>query len=377
MDLNHSTDDSRVKPSKVPLTKEEKISNYMESEVADGKSSICRFLRRGLCLFSAEDCKFAHGAYDLQFKKLPYNDSEPLPKKDKKKAAKKEKEEKPAKDEEKDKENENEKEKEEEEDDNIHRKQPCLYAGVSFKDLYQYQFTLIGQGKLKAPYTQEEIDNDEEIRRSLKAPFHVDLQRRILDLLYVIYETNALKSSFVEKCFKSIDWMMHWKYFTGYVYETKGGRIVRQLQGESFDEFMEDCLVRIIKECNLIKQLPITSAAIMKHYYSHLGGLDPMLPPHHVYLRHRDAKNMDEYLHSVQYTERFKKKLGEACGLTADQVDNITVFEHLGNEFQELTNQIRVILLKAVKESEIGFFPYSAYETQVTTQCAQETPAVQ
>ena len=340
------------------VAREDKLKHYTEKEVVDGKSSICRFFLRGLCIFPASGCKFAHGPEDLQFKKLPYEDMDTNPSKEKKPSAKKEKE--------------KEKDDEDAEDETVVKKQPSLLLGINYKDLFEYQFKLKDQGKIDRLYTPEEINKDGKIRRMIRGFFHTDLQIAFLNKLYAEYNTNALKKGFIDKCFQSVDWKANWKYIlTSHAYETKKGKIVKQLQGEAFDEFMEDCIVRVIKEFSLTKQLPINSSVIMKHYYNHLGALDPLLPAHHIFLKHKEVKTIDQYLHNVQYTERFRSKLAKACDITVEQLAEVSIFEHLGNEFQELTEQMRFVLLQIVQESDTGFIPYSVFEDRVAEKCSQ------
>lgn len=52
-----------------PEERELKRKEYLDSTPDDFKEQLCRFWLRGLCMFSKDICKYAHGIEDLIFKK--------------------------------------------------------------------------------------------------------------------------------------------------------------------------------------------------------------------------------------------------------------------------------------------------------------------
>lgn len=343
-----------------PSSREEKININMTQEILNGKSKYCRFYRNGHCLVSAKDCKFAHGLKDLQFKKLDldeFNNSLKTKEAEGKSKVK-------------------EKEKEDQEDQVLieknSEKESSLTQKMSYKDLYEHQFVLKERGEIDTIYTLEDINNTKSIRESLGAKHYRDLQQEFMDFLYKEYGTRALKREFIDKCFLNIDWMVSWKYILdkSYAYEAKSF-VVKQLAGEAFDDYMEDCIVKIIKDNGLLSDLPISPSLINKLYYQHLGPLDPYLPSHQIYLRYKDIKSMDDYLEKLQYAESFRKKLAEAVGKTEEEITNVTLFEHSSNKMNELMTQIRAILLELIERSHIGFILYSRYDDTVMQECSQ------
>jgi len=349
------------------LTREEALKSYLEKDVPDGKSTFCRFFRRGCCLFTAKECKHAHGTSDLQFKKIDLEEYERNCKTAVAENA----------------EAENEKGKSKKDEDNEDEvfidkdseKQPSIMLELNYKDLYEYQFILKERGDIEKIHSLSDINLDGPLRRTLRELFCRDLQEEFVELLFKEYNTNALKKSFIEKCFLSIAWFPRWKFLLNktYGYEVKSGQrgllFVKQPQGEAFDEYMENLLVRIIKENNLIEQLPISPSTITKLYYQFLGPREPLLPPHHVFLRRKDLKSIDDYLEYVQNTDRFRSKLANACGKDIDEIKELTIFDHSSQELQALMKQVKAILVKMIEKSHIGMIMYSRYETQVMEEC--------
>jgi len=346
------------------LSREDIIKQYLEKDVPDGKSTFCRFYRRGCCLFTAKECKHAHGARDLQFKRIDLEEYE----KNCKAAAENSEatNEKPKKEEDNEEENYVDKDRD---------KQPSIMLEMNYKDVYEYQFILKERGEVEKIYSQSDINLDRPLRKSIRDMLMRDLQQEFVDFLYKEYNTDALKKAFIEKCFNSCAWHPHWKFLLNktYGYEVKSAQrgmlFVKQPQGEAFDEYMENLLVRIIKENNLLEQLPISPSTVTKLYYQFLGPLEPLLPPHHVFLKRKDLKSIDDYLESVQNTDRFRSKLANACSKSIEEVTEMVIFAHSSQELQALMKQIKTILLKMIEKSHIGLILYSRYEAQVMEEC--------
>ena len=354
------------------ISRDELISNYLEQNIPDGKSFFCRYFRRGCCLFSAKDCKFAHGCSDLQFKRLDPNDHENLsePKKPSQKTLPKVEKENADEDDHEDQEGE-----EAEELERGKKKQPSLGLELSFKDYYEHQLVLKERGeKLERIYTLDEINLDKDIRRQTRQKFYKDLQQSFMDFLYTEYGTKALSKAFIKRCFNTIDWVPRWRYIDDktYAYETKsptGLIIVKQLQGKAFDDYMESGIVKIIKDKGLIDKLPISSSQITKEYYQYICPSDPFSPSHFTFLRLKGIKSIDEYLEGLQQTGEFRARLAEACGLPLSEIANKTIFNNTSNQLQSLMDQIEKILTRVIEESNTGFISYFEFENKVMNEC--------
>ena len=357
-------------------TREEVIAEYLKKDIPDGKSIFCRYFRRGYCLFSAKDCKFAHGCDDLQFKRLDPKDYENLSKSKKPLQEPLPKVEKENADEE---DHEEQEEQEGEEGDRLERgkkKQPSLGLELSFKDYYEYQFVLKEGEKLDRIYTLNEIDLNKYIRNETRQRFYRDLQQSFVDFLYKEYGAKALSKTFIEKCFNVIHWVPRWRYILDkvYAYEAKspaGPMIVKQLQGKAFDDYMEDCIVKIIKDQDLIDKLPISPSVITRHYYQYICPSDPFSPSHFIFLRFKGIQSIDEYLEVLQQTEEFRKRLAETCNLPLSEIADKVIFTNTSSEFQSLMDQIKMILTRTIGESDMGFILYSEFENKVMEECAQ------
>jgi len=344
------------------LSREDILKQYLEKDVPDGKSTFCKFYRRGGCIFTEKECKHAHRPSDLQFKRIDLEEYEKSYAEGSGAGIEKAN-----------------KEAENEEDDyirNNREKQLSIVNEINYTDVYEYQFVLKERGEVEKIYSQAEINLDTPLGKSIRDMLIRDMQQGFVDFLFKEYNTNALRKSFIEKCFNSCGWYPRWKFLLNktYGYEVKskkGGLLfVKQPQGEAFDEYMEDLLVRIIKENNLLDQLPISPSAMSKLYYQFLGPLESLLPNHSVFLKRKDLKSFDDYLESVQNTDRFRSKLANACG----EVTEMVIFAQLSQELQALMKQIKAILLKMIEKSHIGLILYSRYEAQVMEECKDKLP---
>jgi len=332
--------------------------------VRSKKSAFCKFYRRGCCTFTASECKFAHGVDDYNFVGLkPENyRSKTFPPKNKNNTSKKVVV--PAKD-------------EDEEDEELdaaaeNKKENASVPSTIYKNFYEYQFLLKERGETTEIYSQEVINEDKEIRATIRRKLNFDLQTGLLDVVFEKYNTKALKKSLVEQYFLHANWMIRWKFLLSknYIYEIKSFPselyIAKQLPPKEFDEYMKDCVIKIIKEKQLFDQLPISPTIIIRHYYQYLGSLDPLMPSHITYLRLREFKSMDDYLNHLQDNTDFVQKLLETMGKNeSDFPEGLKIFGNVSQEIKGLKEQIKVIILELLQSSSTGLISLSDCEKAI------------
>jgi len=342
--------------------RDEIIQNYQKAEVADVKSIICRFWRRGLCIFLAEDCKYAHGVNDLRFNKLDIEAFDKLSQKDQDANAR------------------NGTDDEDNEDkvlDQNREKQPSLNLEIVYKTLYEYQFVLQQRGEVDKIYTLEELSQIREVRRAIRDKFLKENTQAFVDYLFQLYGRRYLRRAFIEKCFASVDWKPRWAFILDgkFAYEVKspseGFVILKLPQGEKFDEYMEDCIIKIVKDNNLLEKLPISPSIISKIYYKDILGKDPFLPNLQIFLKKVNMK-LDEYLKILQSDKKFLAKLGLVVGKSVEELSQHTIFDNTANELKALAKKMEKVLHELIEKSSIGFVLFSRFEGAITKKCASE-----
>jgi len=174
----------------------------------------------------------------------------------------------------------------------------------------------------------------------------------------------------IEQYFLHANWMARWKFLLtkNYIYEIKNFsseiHIAKQLPPDDFDEYMKDCVIRIINEKQLLDQLPISPMQITKSYYKFLMSEDPFMPSHHTYLRLRDFNSMDDYLNHLQNNTDFMKKLIQVSGRTDLQEDS-KIFGHLSQEIKGLKEEMKTVILELVQSSSNGLLSMNECEKAI------------
>jgi len=340
--------------------------------IREKKSAFCKYYRRGSCTFTAEECKFAHGISDFNLVELKPEDyrSKTFPPKFKKAAT-------GAVNTTNSKNKEDDEDDHEEEPENNDKKKEFDIApsttwipNINYKNLYEYQFVLQAKGEITEIYSQELINEDRDVRSTLRRKLHFDLQTGLLDALFDKFNAKALKKSMIEQYFLHANWMARWKFLLtkNYIYEIKNFSseiyIAKQLSPNDFDEYMKDCVIQIIHKKELLDQLPISPMLITKSYYKVLMSEDPFMPSHHTYLRLRDFNSMDDYLDHLQHDTDFMKKLIKITGRSDLQEDS-KIFGHLSQEIKGLKEEMKTVILELVQSSANGLLSMSECEKAI------------
>jgi len=350
-----------------PIFKHEKQSNlqkrdeivkiYSEREVNEGKSQLCRFFMRGLCIFDAQTCKFAHGIKDLSFKQL---DIEELEKGSSNK-----------------KKDEDYKIWEKKWADILKERQPSLNLEFTYKILYEYQEKLLEEGRITRKFTIEELNADENIRKDIRVLMHVDLTKEFVNYLFDLYKKPYLKRGFVDKCFQSIGWMTNWNRILDeeFCFEVKlpeVGFVICKIPPLSvFTPLIENALIEIIRDNKLLTKLPITPNSITKFFYKDIAPRDPLLPTLHVYLK-KIKKSLEEYLKELQLNKDFIWKLSVECEVPYDEIKDKVIFDSSDSDLQLLMEKVEKTLQDIIEKSHLGFFLYSRFEEAVQKRCKKE-----
>ena len=134
------------------------IESYNQRQVVDGKSQLCRFFMRGMCIFDAKTCKFAHGIDDLQWKELDIEEYEKgyLDRQVKQEYSV----------------------WQNDWGDVLKETQPSMNLEFTYSVLFEYQKKLVDRGVMKELISQERIDTDEIERIFIRQQMHVELTKQ-------------------------------------------------------------------------------------------------------------------------------------------------------------------------------------------------------
>jgi hypothetical protein len=254
--------------------RDELFRAYREKEAPNGKSILCRFFMRGLCIFSPNDCKFAHGIKDLKWKPLDFEEHFKMSSK---------------------KFDEEYKSWSKRWAEILKEQQPSLNLEYTYKNLLEYQEEFFKQGLVDKKMTIEELDANEDNRRDLKVLMHVALTKEFIDHLFYHYQVPALNKVFVDRCFQSIGWMTNWGRVLDdeYCYEVKhpkfGASISKIPDLKDLEPFIHKCIIKIIQANKLLENLPISPSLISKYFYKDILAEDATLPTIHIFLKKKKS----------------------------------------------------------------------------------------
>jgi len=339
--------------------RDELIEGYNAREVADGKSTLCRFYMRGICIFDAKDCKFAHGIDDLKFQELNIEEYQKGGQFDRKL-------------------NEEYQIWQRDWVDVLKETQPSLNLEFTYKNLYDYQQKLFDKGVLEKIVDQEKIDSDEVLRHEIWTNMHVDLTKQFIDFLFKKYNKPYLKRTFVEKCYQSIGWKTNWsKILDGeFCYDVQlskvGFVILKMSKTEELETLMEDLVVKIIKDNNLLESLPISATTISKYFYKDLIPANPTMPTLQMFLKRKNV-SVDDYLQVLQEQHSFRAKLQKECpDKSEEELSKLVLFDSAATELNNLMEKMKKILFELLEKSRIGFILFSRYEETISKKCTKE-----
>jgi len=302
--------------------KDESVKEYLEKRTDNKKKQLCRFYLRGSCIFTPEQCHFSHGVEDLIFEKP-----------DLELFQEKLKNINPEQDRKSQEEHIIEEFFTKKTRDQRRKEQPALSVGVSSQILYEYHFEMVRWGELEKAFTPEEVDSDPKIRTLIKEAFQRDLQQELTQFFFAIYDVKFLPKSFVELCFLLVGWFPKFrKVINSYccyevMHPVYGPVLIETPDDEDFKELIEDCLIKILKKYNFLKQAPIKSSVVLELYQKDLIKNDPFLPHYNLYL-FRQTIQADDLLQSIQKSETFRQKLHKEFDLSLDEILSLQLFEH-------------------------------------------------
>jgi len=336
-------------------SRDEVIASYKSKQIIDGKSQLCRFFMRGLCIFDNQTCKFAHGIGDLVWKELRIEDYEngDLDQKV----------------------NQEYKIWQNNWKDILKESQPSLNLEFVYKGLYEYQQNMINNQEL---ISQEEFNTNDAARKKIHTELTKQLiNQQFINFLFKTYKRQYLKKSFVDKCCQSIGWVTNWnKILDGeFCYEVQllkiGSVIVRFPPSEELDTLMEDSIIKIIKKNSLLENLPISAATISKYFYKDLISVDPLLPTLQIFLKGKGL-DIDDYLQSLQDQPIFKSKILKECNKSEEELSKLVLFDSSKTELNNLMVKMKKILIELLEKSAIGFILFRRFEESVSKKCSKE-----
>jgi len=333
------------------------LEKYKSKELPDRKSQFCRFFLRGLCILDASECNYAHGVEDLAFQKVSIEEYDGKYCDGKREEEYKQWEKNWA--------------------DILREKQPSLNLEFTYKILYSYQFKALEQQILDVQYKQEQIDEDDSVRHLLTVLLLVDLTKEFVDFLFKTYNRKFLRKSFIDKCVQSVGWLTNWGRITNddFCYEAKdpkaGAVILKIPELEEFHHFIENCIVKIIKDNSLLNQLPISATTISKHFYKDLFPQDPLMPTLNVFFK-KTRLGIDEYLISLHSNQQFLSKLMKECNVSEEYLKDLVLFDSTATELHNLMIKMKKVVSELIEKSRSGFILFSRFEEAVKKKCTKE-----
>ena len=389
---NHSTHTETINADKVdkfgedenlfgqypPAERDEIIKKYLESQIPNAKSYFCKYFKRGLCHFSAKECKFAHEAEDFVFNEKIHLDLSIL------KTVTKEKNKKASKGEEKKKESNDEEEEKEPEiiadsktQSLIKRpEQKSIKLEKEYIKLYEYQLLQKGQGKIEKVYTLEEIGQIGPVKAAIRRSMLREVGLGFYDLLFRELKTNALKTTLVDAFFANIGWNNLLPVVTDnqYAFEVNhqsGSYIVKIPKQDELFGIIEDNIISLITSLKLFDNLPISPSLLKNHYYKEITAKKPFEPTL-LTLQKNTGLTLDEFLQRLQQSEKFKVKLAVALGQDLAALKDIILFESSSNEIKQFYGKINRLLKEYMEESTAGIAKYSSFEKKIFLECQHE-----
>ena len=374
MEYNASTE--TINHDKQIKDRDEIIKAYLETEIPNSKSYFCNYFKRGLCHFSAKECKFAHGAEDFVFNKEIHLDLSVVktikPKGKNKKASK----------------GEEKKQNSIEEEDiaettetntqsSIQRpEQKSIKLEKAYIKLYEYQLLQKEQGKIEKVYSLEEIGQNEPVKAALRRSMLREVGLSFYDLLFRELKTNALKTTLVDAFFTNIGWTNLLPVVNDNIYAFEqshptGTHLVKLPKREELLEIIEDNIISLITSLKLFENLPISPSIVRNHYYKEIAAKKPFEPNLYVLEKNCGLK-FDEYLQQLQQSTKFKSKLATALGKNATNLEDAIIFESASNEKKQFCEKVARLVKEYMDESPLGIETFAGLEKKIAVECSKE-----
>ena len=351
------------------INREAILKQYAEDRTSsDSKSYLCRFHLRGLCILTADECKFAHSLKDFVIRQplldvfteppsLVIEDSNSETKT--KQLTDKEPQSLSAQ-------------------KQAQIQQKPLGLERTYKSLTHYQEELVARGDLKESdvVSQNVLDSTGPIRRKIRNRMLNELTKRLCDMLFKELNTNALKRSSLERFFTEIGWTLYGPSLLDghYAFETKqksSATIIKLPPTEAFKELVEDNIINIIQKFKLEDSLPISPMVLTKHYYKDHLPANPLEPSLQIFQKHTGL-TLDQYLQSLQKSDEFLNRLAAKIELNPEELKSRVVFQTLSDEWRQFCLKIDQLMRDYMKEAPLGIARYQDFESKVLTDCKEE-----
>ena len=373
--------------------RESKVKDYQEEfDYPDAKSYFCRFHKRGLCIFTADQCKFAHTPNDFLFKKSLLDNLASSQINSNKKASHPDNESQSDLSTTKDGSTENELHQEETKEQanpstsnenpipegKVRFQQLSLGLERTYRSLYNYQLELVSRGEMKETeiLSQVDLDRHRPNRTNIRNKMLTDITRGFCDLVYKELGTNVVKRSLFERFFVNIGWTAHFPFIIDhqYAFEVKqksGNLVVKLPKHEDFKELIEANMINVIKEFKLYENLPVSPSVLTKHYYKDHLASKPLEPSLFVFQKHMNL-SLDQYLQDLQKSNHFIQKLAVALEKDPQELQEVALFETLSNEWKQFCERIDVLMQEYMKEAPMGLAYYNKFESKVFSECQED-----
>ena len=236
---------------------------------------------------------------------------------------------------------------------------------------YLSQKELKDLGYIDNIHTMEEIELDYRVSKPIKKKLVQDMSRKFVELLYSHFNTIHMDKWLMELCFRQINWKANYVYFVDTVFtfearekNKKYFSIVKMPTREVFERKVEESIVRLIKNHNLLQEVPISPSKISKYYYIDVCNSSWTEPTLAGFLK-VIQKELDAYLAEISRSDRFLDLLSRELNVNREELCKITIFDNTLNENYQISKLMVKIIQNFERESEHGITTLEILENHV------------
>ena len=236
---------------------------------------------------------------------------------------------------------------------------------------YLSQKELKDLGYIDNIHTMEEIELDYRVSKPIKKKLVQDMSRKFVELLYSHFNTIHMDKWLMELCFRQINWKANYVYFVDTVFafearekNKKYFSIVKMPAREVFERKVEESIVRIIKNHNLLQEVPISPSKISKYYYIDVCNSSWTEPTLAGFLK-VIQKELDAYLAEISRSDRFLDLLSRELNVNREELCKLTIFDNTLNENYQISKLMVKIIQNFERESEHGITTLEILENHV------------
>ena len=316
------------------------------------KGQICYHYRRCLCHLSKSECNFAHGIDDLNMEEMKVKLDQAVElhktiknKQDLERCIK------------------------QIERNRIH--QDFIGEMDLNTRFYLAQKELKDLGYIDSIYMMEEIELDYKVCKPIKKKVARDMSRRFIEFLFSYFNTIHLDKWLVELCFRQISWKASYVYFVDTVFtfearekNKRSASIVKMPPRDILERKVEESIAQIIKNRNLMQEVPISPSKISKYYYIDVSNsiwTEPTMAGFFKVIQ----KELDAYLAEISGSDRFLDLLSRELNVNREELCKITIFDNTLNENYQISKLMVKIIQNFERESEHGITTLEILENHV------------